>query len=532
MATQAFLSSDPVQMAISLTPLTEFAGRYRSEEDEHLQSYARRYNNRYGSKFPEVEQYFKSEEDQYLFCAGHFYGEVGYRSHLFLPLQLCVQGAIKQKQSELVEYFLERGAAIGIIEFNLILMFDLTDTLKSIKKRKDFNKTDIYPYVKISSFETACELIVYSKYLFNIFRDRPVDEYPKLIKLLKKSKRSDHEKRTLNSVTASILIGQIQNGQKKEAKKFILELPPNGVTIPYLDILAHLDDLKTLKKHIEIIRTWDDLANLIFIFAFAGAINCLTWFLKEFHKEFEGAELRDDIGDYYNIFTPVSKIPKVVGLLKKYRDNLLISSILAFLCAIVGDRYLLSIFNAVNYSIFLDILLEYGHKDLFLAIYKNTDMTYIDLRIIGLREKENFFFCLENAVDLSIITDVNELKFTYPELKKILNYLRSLPKGIKIQIQVENIPTPGLLFELQPYLTQKNYNHDFFLTFPPVLTPADFEPLFLTNNVEYVEYLLSAGPINYFPKDPKVNIKTLSPEMRKLLPQLLPNYNSKLGSKK
>lgn len=68
-------------------------------------TYGDRYMSRYGTKIPQVEHVFETEEDHYLFCAAHFHDEVGYRSHLVYPFHLCIMRAIHIKDWELLHHF-------------------------------------------------------------------------------------------------------------------------------------------------------------------------------------------------------------------------------------------------------------------------------------------------------------------------------------------------------------------------------------------------------------------------------------------
>lgn len=120
------------EKTLSYTSLTEFQELHRKAEEANCPpplSYRRRYQVRYGSDFPCVEVLFHSEEDEYLFCAGHFHGEVGKRSNLFMSPVLCLEGAVKIKDWKLAATFAKHASfdltiATNIIKLNSIEAFE------------------------------------------------------------------------------------------------------------------------------------------------------------------------------------------------------------------------------------------------------------------------------------------------------------------------------------------------------------------------------------------------------------------------
>ena len=109
--------TDVVQTLLTVMPLHDFQQLYYEEthrEKLHQLTFAQRYQLKYGTVFPDVETTFETEEDQYLFCAYHFHGEIGLNSHLFVDTSDCMLQAIKLEDIFLFRYFKERCGGLRL----------------------------------------------------------------------------------------------------------------------------------------------------------------------------------------------------------------------------------------------------------------------------------------------------------------------------------------------------------------------------------------------------------------------------------
>ena len=533
MEVSQFLRTQPSQYAMALTPLTEFQKRYHQEGSNHIQTFVERYQSRYNSKFPNVNHGFRNEEEQYLFCAGNFHGEVGYRSHLFLDMILCLNNAVLQRQPDLVEYFLKRGGSIWNDTFNLILQVDNIEMLTFVKG--NLNKPDyysIYPETKIESFETASVLIKAPKgsYLTPIYEDRPISEYPKLVDLLPEKIKNAYKKNVLNAYTYSIYVGQIKAGYSEEAKKS-LKLPNENPEY-LLKILALLDDVKLTKSLIRKISY--PMVDTLTIFAIFSAVKSLKYLLKEIvvmDDEIRDSENEESIlklVDSDDFSLEPERINTTINLLIEYPGIVSFRQILVYLCFISANNYVLKMEDQTA-SIQRDSyrILEYGHKDFYKKVIRKYEINYsINVTTFSTTKvNELFFWILDNDVSLGLIDEFEGLSLTYPEVLRFLDHLKK-DNGNNLALN-RFILTPYLYFEFLPYLDDIDLKHPLFATFPPIVDKGQIVDILESDDVEYIEYLASNGPINNIPVEyikREVNMELLSTPVKKLFSKLFPDY--------
>lgn len=553
---QYFLRTDPSQIAFSLIPLTDFQEKYQEEElaaeKTHFQTYAERYEKRYKSKFPKIPQYFDNEEDQYLFCAGHFHGEVGYRSHLFLPLQLCIQGAIKQRQVKLFKYFQDRNAYVSSVELNLILDEDLPEMME-----KDQSDTEIYRETTIKSFKMARKLMTrthYDNVLFFIFRDRPKEEYERLIKLIPDKNMVDsYKKNIFNPKNTNIYCGQIAGGEKEKATKMCARSEVQDDELyGFVIVLFLLDDLEILKKRFEDFQRSEEYSfeTLVIHAAIYCAEKCFSWLMKKYDPEVE-ERFEEYLLVSENIFDyriPTLKIPRMIEVLEKWKDLPSLKLLQIYFQAFVGDPLL----NPEEiekdlFGIIGSILIGYDHRNMFLKLLKIRPNLRVLLSEINKKDfNKRLFWCLEHGVKITNIIDkledINSPIFSYPEYQKLLSYFRET--GEHVLIAENNIPTPYLLSAFASFLNREiTLHHALFLTFPPDISFGEYisymklSQLLYSKNVEYAEYLASAGPIKYLKPEESdiifaIKWEKVDPEMKRIFLLLFPDYQFPKKEKK
>jgi hypothetical protein len=201
--------------ALAKTNLTDFQTKYRESINSTVRyiTFKERYFAKYGTTYSKVDHEFNDDQNQYLFCAGHFHMEIGFRSHLLVPIEICIRGAIKQHQPELVEYFIERGGKIDTGAINLIIQFDVINCAYLIPQfPKEMHATyyPIYPETRVLSFDMAKELAKKFTAVKEIYRDRPIDEYLTFDEILSNLSTGTRDRIDDHSIMGQIFAGHTE----------------------------------------------------------------------------------------------------------------------------------------------------------------------------------------------------------------------------------------------------------------------------------------------------------------------------------
>lgn len=183
----SFLFGDVLRQTLALMPLVQFQEHYSEEtqkKTKHALTFAERYLVKYGQKFEQIEgTTFENEEDQYLFCAFYFHGEVGLRSHLFAPSPLCLYRAIDIEDIELCRYFLERQSDNKLAKYRYIQYLLSKKKYKVLKTLLERNSVNLSRSFQEWRLPQEAAKALFERYEFDLlaFANLPLEDLPPAI---------------------------------------------------------------------------------------------------------------------------------------------------------------------------------------------------------------------------------------------------------------------------------------------------------------------------------------------------------------
>lgn len=560
------LPNDLTFYALAKINLTDF--QLQSQEaiviNLKYPSFRQRYFLRYGTDYPKVNHKFASDIDQYLFCAGHFHLETGFRSHLFVPMQICVRGAIKQYQPKLVEYFLDRGGTVDTAAINFMIALDAVNCVHLIPQfskehPKMIHHYSIYRETKIRSFEMAKKLAKKATAIEEIYRDRPRSEYPTFDKILESlpTGTSDpiDDHRLIGKISAAASCDQTSGSKKllKSVKQYCLWAEIKQV-YQFTSVVALLDDVRLLEKRLPTI--FENLKNgdvhrVNYVFGKLGshcAVNCFRWFASRY--KFDARKPADELMNWFMMSTDEirsvssTRQLEMIKILDEYLEISFFCRLQNFLCAVTGNAKLLfaKFENVIEIEEVAGHLLENGHLELLKQFQKEKSLTsnvmagglssiHLD-RIDRLNLCENIISCFEMGITEFTWDNEDSLDFVpvYPDYLALSAVRITDESDIPISwVLARHVPTP----EIASIFKFSTDEIPLFLTFPPTRKPSQIVEIFSKGNTEYAEYFASQYPDTYKGdkkylyrrfSDLKISTAKMSTKMKEIFLRLFPDY--------
>ncbi len=338
----------------------------------HICTYGQRYELRYKETLKMAKNLFDDEESQYLFTAGNEYGEVGFRSHLYLSPFLCFRGAVLQGDPALYRYFRERlDLQEGHGELtHLAAQRADPELLRQMQVCGDLNERQSVRLPNLEIAKTLLDLRDPECIVFAMARDLPLGAvYP----LLFGSRRFDKKQQPM--LMSNLIAGLAASGDEgkvRYARKCLAEWFPKGSQTcdqSVLQMLGHaigsLDDLSLFQE------LWPELKPKtpdywIVHLAECGALQILEWLLANGEAVRAGEASRRYKGRYLR---RLEAIPKVLQLFERNVEPPLLGGLMVRLYAIVGDARVLrpDIPNVLDVA---EELLEHDYKDLLCEFYE------------------------------------------------------------------------------------------------------------------------------------------------------------------
>lgn len=486
----ADLPVDIIKLSLSKLPLHEFQTYYQEERKASrnpLLKYDERYHLKYGTYFPEVNHSFRTPEEAYLFCAGHFHREVGLRSHLFLHRDLCLRYAIESQDEKMIRYFLDRMGDLDELDHEfLYLLIENNQSKLLLELFKECEGFCLSCEVKIPSLEMAVALVHCQSNYFLIYKGLKREWCEFLREYLPEKVKEDLKNEILSEETIQILQADILAGETKAVGRFLLN-PANHISPDLIcELIAVMDDAEFLKD--------EGISKLIVseqtpVFAGHCAVKCLTYLVKK------GVECMNESFECVSWMTSIPRYSQERGftMIEFLIAHNLCPSILFELCAIYGHEHLLE--TDLDNELYENLILN-GHLSLLEKILKKitkedihpTDEWYLPRT----PNNEVFIWILERYPRVLSYQEMRPP--TYPELQRILACIKNSHGLIGY---FEYMPvTSYQYFEFYPHMGDdpEIFNPKFILhrytTFPPVTNRKSVKKALQENNIEYLEFIL------------------------------------------